>query len=456
MMYRTIISIVIPVYNGQNYISQTIESLLKQSFASFEIIILDDCSTDSTEQKIKRISDSRIKYVKNKKRKGSAFSINLGISLSSSKYICIIEPDSLSLRNRLELQVDYFESNSNIGGVGGLSAGDKIQGKVPQLGKPLGYLPLKVQLLKDNCFLLSTMMFRSHLLRKHNLFYRDTYKYACDYDFMVRASQAFQLSILNQELIQQKVSSDPISASKRIIQKGSVNKIRKCQLQFFDIPYTKKELGLHYKLMDGEYIQDSELKSCEVWLNKLYAANFKKKVFDQNYLYNLFENVLALAVYTNELGGWAIEKDMLKYIYKVLPKGKSILEFGSGIGTEALLRDYRVTSIEHDHEYAYKRADNHDCVLAPIHNDWFKRDLVKESLKKTYDLLIVDGPPLKLRKGILKNLDLFQNNSAPVIFDDVNRMQDKETMLQFCERLNYNYKIIMGKHKAFAFCTKMA
>lgn len=80
---------------------------------------------------------------------------------------------------------------------------------------------------------------------------------------------------------------------------------------------------------------------------------------------------------------------------------------------------------------------------------------MKELLKKTCDLVIVDGPPQELRKGILKNLDLFQNDKVPVIFNDMNRTLDKEVMLTFCKKLNYNYKIIEGDRKAFAFCLKI-
>lgn len=432
-----------------------IRGVLNQSFREFELIIIHNGSGIIQENEIKQFNDSRIRFIKPMESMGDSEIKNLGLSLAKGKYVCMLDSDSIALENRLKQQYEYLESHPTVGCIGGafetMDNYNKILGKTEV---PLSHPKIKVNLLKGNCVAHSTIMIRNHLIKKHQLGYNAKSKSANEYDFIIKVSRVSSIRNLNKVLIRKKSSSTQ-SLTISSMEKRHFDSVRNGQLKLFGITVTKKEKVLYSKLVKGSYISDYDLIECERWLNRLYEANHITKCYNRKYLYQLFENLLALAIHNNSLGGWSIEREMLNYIKNTIPKGNSILEFGSGIGTEALLKDYRVTSIEHDYKYAYKRGDNHECILAPIHDDWFKKDLVKESLKKTYDLVIVDGPPQELRKGILKNLDLFQNNTAPVIFDDMNRTLDKEIMLMFCKKLNYNYKIIEGDRKTFAFCLKI-
>jgi glycosyltransferase involved in cell wall biosynthesis len=456
MKYDIPISIIIPIIKDKKNVGAAIKSILNQSYKQFELIIIQDSSTGIPENETKWFGDSRIRFVKHKENMGDSELRNLGLLMATGKYVCMLGSDDIALSDRLRQQYEYLESHPSVGCIGGacetIDNNNKVLGKIEM---PLSHPEIKVWLLKDNCVAHSTIMIRNHLIKKYRLYYNENLKSANEYDFIIRISQVSSIRNLNKVLIQKKLSLTPSFPISSMEKKVDFDSVRDGQLKLFGITVNKKERVLHSKLMEGGYIGDSDLKECESWLNRLYEANHLTKYYNKKYLYQLFENLLALAIHNNSLGGWSIEREMLNHIENTIPKGNSILEFGSGVGTEALLKNYRVTSIEHDDKYAYKRAGNHKCILAPIHDDWFKKDLVKESLKKTYDLVIVDGPPLKLRKGILKNLDLFKNNKAPVIFDDVNRTLDKEIMLTFCKKLNYNYKIIEGNHKAFAFCLKV-
>jgi hypothetical protein len=157
----------------------------------------------------------------------------------------------------------------------------------------------------------------------------------------------------------------------------------------------------------------------------------------------------------NKLHGWAIEKELVELINSKLPEGKVILEFGSGAGTDVLLERYHVISVEHDINFVCRRSDSHLCFFAPLENNWYPRNVICEILKMKYDLILIDGPPRELRRGILQNLDLFEGNGHPiVIFDDINRDLDHDIMILFCKRLNYSYRIVKGSKKMFALCEK--
>ena len=102
------ISVIIPAYNHEKYIIDAVNSVLNQSYQDFEIIIVNDGSTDSTEQKILSIHDQRIQYVC-QKNSGAHSAINRGISLSQGEYISILNSDDLYLPKRLETCLNFLK-----------------------------------------------------------------------------------------------------------------------------------------------------------------------------------------------------------------------------------------------------------------------------------------------------------------------------------------------------------
>ncbi len=105
-----VISVIIPVFNGQNTIKKTIESVLNQTWKDYELIIINDGSTDSTEEVISNISDPRIK-VFNYPNAGPSASRNRGIAIASGKYISFIDADDLWTPDKLEKQLQKLEEN---------------------------------------------------------------------------------------------------------------------------------------------------------------------------------------------------------------------------------------------------------------------------------------------------------------------------------------------------------
>lgn len=104
-------SVVIPLYNRENYIEKTIKSVLNQSFKDFELIIVDDCSTDRSYQIAKEFAeqDPRIVLKGNKVNKGVADSRNFGIETAAGKYIALLDSDDVWLENKLEAQIDHIQ-----------------------------------------------------------------------------------------------------------------------------------------------------------------------------------------------------------------------------------------------------------------------------------------------------------------------------------------------------------
>ena len=102
-----IVTILMPVYNGEKYLSQAINSVLDQTFADFELLIIDDCSNDQSPQIIKSFNDNRINFLINKINLGQTQTLNKGINLANGEYIARIDQDDLFHKNKLEKQIDY-------------------------------------------------------------------------------------------------------------------------------------------------------------------------------------------------------------------------------------------------------------------------------------------------------------------------------------------------------------
>lgn len=177
-----LVSIILPVYNGASYVKEAVKSILQQSFTDFELVVIDDASTDATGQMLTSFSDSRLQIVKNKTNVGTYVSRNKGMKLSSGRYIAVMDADDYACPERLQLQFDYMESHPEI-----LACGSQFYFMGTQVGikKPLDYQSIQLALLKDNCFLHPSLFIRRETLMEIGG-YREDYRYSLDYDLVCR------------------------------------------------------------------------------------------------------------------------------------------------------------------------------------------------------------------------------------------------------------------------------
>ena len=107
-----LVSIIMPSFNTGKYITETIESVLAQSYKNWELIIVDDCSSDNTDESVSTyLSDDRIHYLKNEKNSGAAFSRNTALREAKGKWIAFLDSDDLWMPEKLEKQLSFMKSN---------------------------------------------------------------------------------------------------------------------------------------------------------------------------------------------------------------------------------------------------------------------------------------------------------------------------------------------------------
>lgn len=108
------ITVIIPTYNKADFISQTIESVLQQTYKNFEIVIIDDCSSDNTEHVVQKYLSGKIRYFKHKTNWGPGETFNDGIKKARTEYITLIASDDILLPAHLELVINEFKKDKKI------------------------------------------------------------------------------------------------------------------------------------------------------------------------------------------------------------------------------------------------------------------------------------------------------------------------------------------------------
>ncbi|WP_035258459.1 glycosyltransferase family 2 protein [Desulfatirhabdium butyrativorans] len=137
MMDDIPVSVVIPAYNAEKYIAESIESILGQTFTDFELIVIDDCSTDGTGEIVQRYAmlDKRIRPYRNHENLGIAGNRNRGVELARGKYIAWQDADDISYPTRIEKQYHFMTTHPEIGIVGGYLEIFRNNGKIVGIRK---------------------------------------------------------------------------------------------------------------------------------------------------------------------------------------------------------------------------------------------------------------------------------------------------------------------------------
>ena len=215
-----LVSVVIPVYNGERYLRAAVECLLNQTLQNIEIIIVNDGSTDQTQQIINALStDPRVKAVAHQQNMGMAHARNTGIALARAKYIVTHDADDISLPDRLKKQYVFLEQSPDYGLIGTyMELIDEIGEVFKSPGTSIDPDVLKVvmvettSLLERNHFVHGSVMMRRSAYEAVGK-YRDVFLLADDYDLWFRIAEKYPVGNLAEVLFQYRSHAE--SASKK-------------------------------------------------------------------------------------------------------------------------------------------------------------------------------------------------------------------------------------------------
>lgn len=180
------VSVLFPVFNTkEEYLRKAIESILSQTFSDFEFLILDDASTNNTEEVIKSYTDPRIKYFKNEKNLGISASRNKLIDLSEGEYLAVMDHDDISLNDRFQKQVDYLDKNPDVGVVSSYVGYIHRKGRIDK--NPIEHEDICMALFaRSGSLIHPASMIRKSVLSDNNLKYENEFTPAEDYALWCR------------------------------------------------------------------------------------------------------------------------------------------------------------------------------------------------------------------------------------------------------------------------------
>ncbi len=206
-----LVSVILPTYNRIKHINNSIASVLGQDTKyTIELIIVDDASTDGTENEINKINDQRVKYIKLNQNSGGGKARNVGINSASGKYIAFIDSDTIWYKNKIQIQVELLEKNQSYIGCYSrftklYSAGSEVQ--PPQIPAPDQARP---GILLDNYIDTPTSIVKREVLERVGGFDENLPRFQ-DWEMFIRLTKLGMMYGFYQPLIDSLDLSDSIS-----------------------------------------------------------------------------------------------------------------------------------------------------------------------------------------------------------------------------------------------------
>lgn len=242
------ISVIMPVYNGEKYIKEAIDSILNQSYEDFELIIINDGSNDATEEIILSYSDNRIIYLKNDINLKLIKTLNKGVKLAKGKYIARMDADDIAFPNRFETQLKYFMQYPNIGIVNGRSFYLYTSGRIK---KPISFFwkPEASPYLQPftNTVSHPSVMVLAELLKNNLYLANDEALHIEDWELWLRLySKGIQCITTNEPLLYYRITDTSINS---LYKNEQIN-----NMTYISEKYLENELGFKINNKTLRYI----------------------------------------------------------------------------------------------------------------------------------------------------------------------------------------------------------
>ncbi len=281
------ISVVLPAYNAAPYIAEAVESILNQTFANFELIIINDCSTDNTHAIAQTYTtDPRVKVISNPKNLGLIKTLNYGFSIASAKYIARMDADDISEPTRFEKQFHIMENNSEIGICScGYENFEAIRGNVYYVETSD---KIKLNLLYKTEICHAAALIRKELVNQYTPFYNQDYPHAEDYELWARMAQYTQFYNLQEVLYKVRVLKTSVSRVFSDVQLYNTYSVIKYLFRRFGINLTDIQLQLWLKTCYADFnLSTNDINEIEKLISALLNAN-KAIAYVNQYSMNQF------------------------------------------------------------------------------------------------------------------------------------------------------------------------
>jgi len=206
-----LVSVIMPVYNAERFVKEAIKSILDQTYVDFELIIVNDGSTDKSEDIIKTVTDPRIRLI-SQSNAGIIGALNAGLKVAQGTYIARMDADDISEPTRLEKQVTFLRGHPDIALCGTWAKTINDSGEETGIYDypPTMHAKIKRAMLRYNPFIHPSVMFAKQAIEKVGP-YRQGHKHAEDYELWTRMVSQFKTANIPEQLLRYRITSDSIT-----------------------------------------------------------------------------------------------------------------------------------------------------------------------------------------------------------------------------------------------------
>lgn len=276
------VTVLMPVYNGEKYLREAIESILGQTHKNFEFLILDDGSTDATASIIRSYRDERIRFLTNPLRLKLSGALNRGMDEARGSLIARMDADDIARPQRLARQVAFFRENRNVG-VCGSWVRRFGTGKSRIDRNPTKCAEIRAYALFECPFSHPSVMLNKSLFAIAGLRYNGDFYPTEDYELWTRAVHAFPCANIPEVLLDYRVHDGGMTGGEWNDMDAMGARIGEENLKQLGIAPTVAEVALHRNIgrAGGYKWKDlRELYEVENWLRKLWTSNENLRMYD--------------------------------------------------------------------------------------------------------------------------------------------------------------------------------
>lgn len=293
------VTVLMPTYNVAPFVKEAIESVLRQTYTDFELLVIDDCSKDNTVEVVRSITDPRIRVEQNERNLGLADNLNRGLSLIDTEYVARMDGDDIAEPFWLEKEIAVLDSNPDIGICSG---GFERFGSVKSL--------VRFPEQNDDC--MANMLFecsvivptyRMNLYRDHGLRYRVDAFPAEDYRFWAECLRVTKMYNVQETLFHYRMHPSQICSARRPEQEVKVAEVRRYMLEWLNPSFSKEEVDYFTgQFMSSHIISKKDYDERRAFCFLMVLKNREVGHFEEAALKKRFEKHIKQCLYSTIIG----------------------------------------------------------------------------------------------------------------------------------------------------------
>lgn len=311
-MDKVKVTVVMNFYNEEKYLSQAIESILNQTYQDFELLLVDDASTDNSNEIANSYTDSRIRIIRNQTNQGLAYGRNVGMREARGEYVAFADADDYSAANRIELEVKCLENCKSVLAVSCWSNYIDEDGKLMEHEPSilLDTHEVKASFLFGNPFSNPGSMIRRDVYEKYGIFQEKELRVSQDYFFWLQVLEVGELKILPEKLLFYRVHNSKAS------QDAKKNKKQYDELMEKLVNFAWKSYGFDMEEKDIGFIYNYFFKQTPIWKisDLVYMCRVWKKICNQLSCFSIKDRNAVKKIFANQFERILLYLHPIKYI----------------------------------------------------------------------------------------------------------------------------------------------